>query len=206
MVSVILVPQGAEYQAVCQGLNLQVNPPQVIPIPAGAGQDLNRLANATDVLVMGLCGSLSPRFGAGTIALYQACVNDSGTVKQCDHSLTQRLQAQLQVSPVCGFTSDRVICFAAEKRELGKIYRAEVVDMEGFAILSQISVAMLRVVSDGIEGDLPDLRGVIDANGKIQAIPMAKSMIRSPIAAGRLIRGSLRGLKQLRHLAANLAL
>ncbi|MBD1842470.1 phosphorylase [Cyanobacteria bacterium FACHB-63] len=206
MVSVILVPQGAEYQAVYQGAQARINPPEVIPIPAGKAAvcRINRTFDAAEILVMGLCGSLSPRFEVGTIALYRACVNDSGQVKECDRALTQRLQAQFQVSPVLGFTSDRVICSAIEKRDLGKTYGAEVVDMEGFPILSQFSVAMLRVVSDDLRGDLPDLSGAIGADGKIQTVSIAKAMIRRPIAAGRLIRGSLIALRKLRQLAAEL--
>lgn len=206
MVSVILVPQGAEYQAVSQGVRTQKNPPKVIPIPAGAAaiRDLDRCSEASDVLVMGLCGSLSPQFEIGTIALYHACVNLSGQVKECDRALTNRLQNQFQVSPILGLTSDRVICSASEKRDLGKSYGADVVDMEGFAILERRSIAMLRVVSDDLSGDLPDLSTVIDSEGKIQAIPMAIAMLRRPIAASRLIRGSLSGLRKLRQLAAEL--
>lgn len=207
MVSVILVPQGAEYQAVFQGIQAKVNPPEVVPIPAGEAVTRyldDRFSNAGEVLVMGLCGSLSPEFEVGTIALYQACVDFSGQMKMCDRAFTQRLAAQLQVSPVLGLTSDRVICSAIEKRDLGKTYGAAVVDMEGFAILSHLSVAMLRVVSDDLQGDLPDLSRVIDSHGKIQTIPMAKAMIQRPIAAGRLIRGSLTGLRRLRQLTAEL--
>ena len=205
MVSVIFVPQGAEYQAVCRGIRSRRNPPQVLPIPVGreVSFDFERVSRTKDILVMGLCGSLSPQFEVGTIALYRSCVDVSGTVKDCDRDLTQRLQNQLQVSPVLGLTSDRVICSAAEKRELGKTHRAEVVDMEGFGILSQIPAAILRVVSDGIDGDLPDLSGVI-YGGKIQTIPMTIALLKRPIAAGRLIRGSLTGLKKLRQLAADL--
>lgn len=206
MVSVILVPQGAEYQAVYRGVQSKKNPPEVLPIPAGeaAVRQVDRTFDASEILVMGLCGSLSPQFEVGTIALYRACVNDLGQRKDCDRALTQRLQSRFQVSPVLGFTSDRVICSAIEKRDLGKTYGAEVVDMEGFPILSRFPVAMLRVVSDDLQGDLPDLSGVIDSSGKIKAVPMAKAMFRKPIAAGRLIRGSLTGLRKLRQLAAEL--
>lgn len=207
MVSVILVPQGAEYQAVAQGIRTQINPPEVIPIPAGAAaiENLDRAFDASDVLVMGLCGSLSPQFEIGTIALYRACVSLSGQVQECDRALTNRLQNQFQVSPVLGLMSDRVICSVTEKRSLGESYKAAVVDMEGFAILERRSVAMLRVVSDDLSGDLPDLSTVIDSDGKIQALPMAIAMIKRPIAAGRLIRGSLSGLRKLRELASELS-
>jgi hypothetical protein len=62
---------------------------------------------------------------------------------------------------------------------------------------------MLRVVSDDVRFDLPDLSDAIQ-DGKVQAGRMAQAMIKSPIAAGRLIRGSLTGLNRLRQLAAEL--
>ncbi|MGG6268445.1 phosphorylase [Leptolyngbya sp. AN03gr2] len=207
MVFVILVPQGAEYQAVSQGVRSQKNPPQVIPIPAGkaAIRDLDRVSKTSEILVMGLCGSLSPDFEIGSIALYQSCVNLAGMVKECDSAFTDRLQNQFQVSPILGLTSDRVICSANEKRNLAKSSGAVVVDMEGFPILEQRSIAMLRVVSDDLSGDLPDLGTAINSNGKIQAIPMAIAMIKRPIGASRLIWGSLSGLRKLRQLAAELS-
>jgi hypothetical protein len=42
-------------------------------------------------------------------------------------------------------------------------------------------------------------------DGKIQGVRMAKAMVKRPIAASRLIRGSLLGLKRLRQVAAELS-
>lgn len=211
MNSVILVPQGAEHRAVCAGLKSHRHPPEVIPIPAGitaVQRFLTQLPlkDFTDVLVMGLCGSLSPQYEIGTIVVYQSCRNLAGETKGCDRALTQRLQDQLQVSLVRALTSDRVICSTIEKQTLGKTYEAEVVDMEGFAVLSslKIPVTMVRVVSDDARHDLPDLSGTIDTDGNLQAFPMAKAMMKAPIAATRLIRGSLKGLNGLRQITSNL--
>lgn len=211
MNSVILVPQGAEHRAVCAGLKSHKHPPRVIPIPVGVTAVQRFLAQSplkdcTDVLVMGLCGSLSPEYEIGTIVVYQSCRNLAGETKECDRALTQRFQDQLQVSPVRALTSDRVICSAKEKQTLGKTYEAEVVDMEGFAVLSslRIPVTMVRVVSDDARHNLPDLSDTIDPDGNLQAFPMAKAMMKQPIAATRLIRGSLRGLDVLRQITSNL--
>jgi len=65
---------------------------------------------------------------------------------------------------VRALTSDHIVWSAAEK-PLGQSYNAEVVDMEGFAALEVLSqagvVAMLRVISDDCEHDLPDLTSAL---------------------------------------------
>lgn len=213
MISVILVPQGAEHQAVCQGLKLHHHPPTVIPIPIGetaVKQCLNRLPiqQFDSVLVMGLCGSLSPEYEIGTVTLYQGCVDRSGQFRPCDRALTQRLQDHFQVSPLRALTSDRVLCSATEKRHLGQTFAADVVDMEGSAVLSTLNVpiAMLRVISDNAHHDLPDLTHTIDAHGSLKPAAFALQMLKRPIAATRLIRGSIAALRTLRHLASTLTL
>jgi hypothetical protein len=205
---IIIVPQGAEYKAVCRGLTSKQN---VIPIPVGGQAAIRYLRSCQDqlwnpqtkVLVMGLCGSLRDRFQVGDIVLYDECVYET-KVQQCDRSFTAELYAHLQekVSLVKGLTSDRVVCSAKEKLHLGEISKADVVDMEGFATLeffqqAGVEVAMLRVVSDDSKHDIPDLTSAINSDGSLQPLPLAISMIRQPIAAARLIRGSLGGLKVL---------
>lgn len=208
MAPIILVPQGAEYQAVCQGLKQHPDPPKVLPIAIGVTAvhlDTLALDQTSKILVMGLCGSLTPRLGVGAVALYTACIDFAGIERNCDRALTHRLQDRFQVSPIRGLTSDRVICSAREKCDLGRTYQADVVDMEGSAVAAlNGAVAMLRVVSDDTEHDLPDLDGTIDANGKLQPLPLAIALCKRPIAATRLIRGSLVGLNVLRDLAARL--
>ncbi len=207
----ILVPQGAEHRAVCQGLKQSADLPTVVPIPVGTQAVMQFLKHASiqdssGILLMGLCGSLSPGFSIGTLVLYQSCADHSGQTRFCDPALTQRLKQQLQVSPIRAFTSDQVVCSAIKKRELGRTYEAEVVDMEGFAILASLNfpVAMVRVVSDDAEHDLPDLTRAIDVNGTLQPKKLAIAMLKRPIASTRLIRGSLLGLRVLRQAAARL--
>ncbi|MGI2905787.1 phosphorylase [Tolypothrix sp. VBCCA 56010] len=209
---IIVVPQGAEYKAVCRGLTAKQN---VIPIPVGGQAAIRYLQTCQDklwnpqvkVLVMGLCGSLRDRFKVGDIVLYEECVYQT-KVQQCDR-FTAELYAHLQdkVSLVKGMSCDRVICSAKEKLHLSEISGADVVDMEGFAALeffqqAGVEVAMLRVVSDDSEHDIPDLTSAINSDGSLQPLPLAISMIRQPIAATRLIRGSLQGLKVLEEVTA----
>ncbi len=109
---------------------------------------------------------------------------------------------QSPVTLVNALTSDRVIWSAAEKRRLGETLAADVVDMEGFTALeffnaAGVAVAMLRVVSDDCQHDIPDLTTAINSDGSLRPLTLAMAMIRQPVAASRLIRGSLKALKVL---------
>lgn len=225
-VDAILVPQGAEHQAVCRGLNRITSPkPQVLPIPVGDSvtpyleqwQQTEYFSNQPQrvILLMGLCGSLSPDYRIGDIVLYQECVDTTKTSEQglqpCDDHLTSKLHHQLQekASLVRAITSDRVISSAVEKRDLAQLYAADVVDMEGFAVLNTLNqvgaaVAMLRVVSDDCHHDIPDLSAALSADGSMRPFPMAIAFGRQPIAATRLIIGALRGLRVLENVTTRL--
>lgn len=224
---IILVPQGAEYQAVCRGLSrVKVAKPLVLPIPAGSKpvtaylkrwQESEAFVSKkpTSILVMGLGGSLSSQLAVGDIVTYHACVYQSSETalvwRSFDGELTQLLQDKLKsrVALVKGFTSDRIICCADEKRHLGQLYDTQVVDMEGFAalqVLSQsgVAVAMLRVISDDSRHNLPNLTRVLTPEGDLQPLPLAIAMIRQPIAATRLIRGAMQGLRVLQNVTMSL--
>lgn len=218
---ILLVPQGAEYQAVCRGLKSHKNPPQVVALPIGVEPVTQFLKNwqllpsftaarQSGVVVMGLCGSLTAQLRIGDRVLYKACLDASGDVLECDRDLTTQIQQRLQkeISLVRAFTSNRIIASASEKQQLGHLHQADVVDMEGSAILTTLAqagcaIAMLRVVGDDTNHDLPDLSAAISPEGKIRSLPLAIGMIRQPIAALRLIRGSLKGLQTLQTTAAH---
>ena len=224
---IILVPQGAEYQAVCRGLSrVQPVKPLVLPIPVGSKPVTEYLerwqeteafvkAKPKSILVMGLGGSLSSQLAVGDVALYHECLYQSSSTtpvwRSFDGELTRLLQDKLKsgVSLVKGFTSDRIICAADEKRHLGQLYDTQVVDMEGFAalqVLSQVgvAVAMLRVISDDSRHNLPNLTCALNPEGALQPLPLAIAMIRQPIAATRLIRGAIQGLRVLQNVTMRL--
>ena len=219
-IQTILVPQGAEYKAVCRGLS-RVKPPNllILPIPVGCKpltrylekyQQAGHFQNEPQprVLLMGLCGSLSPHYAVGDIVIYQECVYESKVstplLQLCDRELTTSLHHKLKerVSLVSSLTSDRLIFSAAQKRHLGQIYNTDVVDMEGFAaleVLNQagVAVAMVRVISDDSHHNLPNLTSAISPDGSLQPLPLAIGMLRQPIAATLLIRGAIHGLRVL---------
>ncbi|MFN6461957.1 MAG: phosphorylase [Nostoc sp. DedVER02] len=215
-VNTILVPQGAEYKAVCRGLSgVTGSMPTVVAIPVGMKPLLKYLHQGqflvpkSRVLIMGICGSLSDRYTVGDIVLYQDCVYQ-GKRQECDRTFTTQLHSSLseKVSLVKSLTSDRVIWSAAEKRHLGETLAVDVVDMEGFTALeffntAKVSVAMLRVVSDNCQHDIPDLTPAIN-DGSLNPFPLAMGMLRQPLAATRLIRGSLTALKVLEQVTNQL--
>ncbi|NEP32727.1 phosphorylase [Moorena sp. SIO3B2] len=232
-VTIILAPQGGEYQAICRGINqITGRPlPVILSIPIGAEpvtkyletwlQTTTSLSQHSlpKILLMGLCGSLSPNYSVGDIVVYNDCVaidrNQDRSkpllVQQCCSQLTSLVQQQLgnKANLVRGLSSDRIIWSSLEKRQLGQSYQADVVDMEGFATLSVLNpkgfaVAMVRVISDDSDYNIPDLTPAISADGSLKPFPLAMGMLKQPIAATRLIRGSLRGLKVLEELSIRL--
>ncbi|NEO71391.1 phosphorylase [Moorena sp. SIO3H5] len=232
-VTIIIVPQGAEYQAICRGIKQITSRPKpmILSIPIGEEPVTKYLEtwlqtptnfpehSPPQVVLMGLCGSLSPNYSVGDIVVYNDCValdrNQDRSkpllVQQCCSQLSSLVQQQLgnKANLVRGLSSDRIISSSLEKRQLGQSYQADVVDMEGFAILSVLNpkgfaVAMVRVISDDSYYNIPDLTPAISADGSLKPFPLAMGMLKQPIAATRLIRGSLRGLKVLEELSFRL--
>lgn len=218
----ILVPSGAEYRAVKRGLAGVPTDLETIAIPMGMtaiGKILRQgslLQNLKDrdarVLLLGLGGGLASNLQIGDCVLYRECSDLSGQTSQaCDPILTQWLQDQLPpAKTVRGLTCDRVIYQAKEKAELYAKTRLDVVDMEGLAVLShlnaaQIPTAILRVISDHASQSLPDLAPAIAPGGQLRFLPLVLQFARNPVAAGRLIRGSLSALGQLQAIARYLA-
>ncbi|MCE2906956.1 MAG: phosphorylase [Anabaena sp. CoA2_C59] len=213
MSTLIVVPQGAEYQAICRGLSRVPNsPPKVLAIPMGiepVRQFLQKLTHIGEncILMMGLCGSLNPKYQVGDIVLYKNCLYQ-GNLQECNSSFTVAIHNQLgdHVSLVKGLTSDFVISSATEKRHLHQQSGADVVDMEGYAFLEffrrgevcqNVELAILRVVSDDADHDIPDITSVISEDGSLQYAALSWKLIRQPLAGTRLITGSLTGLKAL---------
>ncbi|MEM8829603.1 MAG: phosphorylase [Cyanobacteria bacterium P01_G01_bin.19] len=216
-IDTIVVPQGAEYQAVCRGLNRAgCNCMEVIAIPIGTrniqqilSDRSSELSRAKNILILGLCGSLNPEYKVGDIVLYQNCWNLKHQSVSLNSKLNAEIEQKISVSLVDGLTSDRLVCQAEEKLKLSQTYPGNVVDMEGYDYTKElqkrnISVAMLRVVSDDVTGNIPDLTKAVDPKGNLQPIPMAIAFLKQPVAAVRLIQGSLTGLNKLREITEKL--
>ncbi len=218
----VLAPKGMEYKTVRQGMGKNQAKFQIIAIPVG----INPLTNFLEqwqqrpdflnkvpkgLILMGLGGSLSKKYSVGDVILYKKCglMDDSQENKgQCNQFLTKRLFQQLGNSTFIGkgITSDRVICSAQEKLLLGKKYQADVVDMEGYALLNWsqklgMPVAMIRVISDNCEQDLPNLTKAFREDGSLQPFMLARQMLKKPSNSIHLIQSSLKSLQVLKEVA-----
>lgn len=202
----VLVPQGAEYQAVQRGL--EHSGLTIIPIRAGAAAVttpalISALRESPAmILILGVCGGLRPDDRVGEVVVYTTCQDEAGQT----YSLNQRLSAKLAPAwrRVKGITTAKTLSQAQEKQSLAARWGVEVVDMEGVPLLKALAgmpVVMVRVISDGGDRDLPDLSQAFDSQGNLRPWPLTLAMLRSPLAAAHLIQGSLKALKVLEGIA-----
>lgn len=217
--TIVVVPQGAEHQAVLKGLRrvsqqrLDFTPPSVISVPIGvepvrkkllALHQEHHISTQDTLLLMGLGGSLVPELKVGAIAFLDVCLPDwidSPTAIESDRSLIKWIDHQLQPSllHVKGATSQRLVSSAHEKAQLHQRLNAAIVDMEGYGLLDfcqhhNIRGGVLRIVSDDCSHDVPDINTAINAEGTLETWPMIMAFLQQPIAAVRLIRGALTSL------------
>lgn len=255
-IDLVLVPQGAEYNAVVRGLKAQQTSsssiPTVYPLPIGQAvsttlqQVFSETADELEgkfVLLMGLGGSLSPHYRVGDVMLLQSVCKGYSAPKRhqppeatleskqrwqlyASELLVQNFHSNLQnltpaqtsrksfdspnIGIVQGVTVDRMVVTPDEKRELQQIYQADVVDMETAYVVDFLhtrgaTVAVVRVISDDSDTDVPDLNMAIDASGSLNLRKMLWQFLKQPMAAMRLIRGSLKGLKQLTLVSSSCA-
>ncbi|MGB3201625.1 MAG: hypothetical protein WBA99_12020 [Nodosilinea sp.] len=218
-IQVILVPAGAEYQAVMGGLKRVAAAPPVVPVPAGpvafrafleTWEYRSRLVDQ-EVLLLGLGGSLSPEHRVGDAVLlervWRDVGGDGGEAYGCDRALTEALAQRLRIPAGTGVTRDCVVTTVAEKRRLGDRYRADVVDMESAVLLEtmpQAKIAILRVISDDCSHDLPDISDAIGPDGRLRADILARRFLNRPIAALNFISNSLQGLTALKQVSSTL--
>ena len=220
-IDTILVPQGAEYQAVCRGLSGKKHHlPTVKAVPMTYQPLKEYLANwlasedfrqrpSSGVLLLGLAGSLSAKYSIGTIVIYQTCLRAKASAQiedryASDQFLASRLNHCLacDLPSLTAINSDRFIGSVPDKLKLAQQYQADVVDMESAAAFemlqkAKIPIVVIRAISDDMTQDVPVLNNVIDGKGKLSVLPLTLTLLTHPLAALRLIRGSQEGLNAL---------
>ncbi len=201
--SVILVPQGREYESVKKGI--RGSSIQVIPIPMGKAC-VNFLENLNlaqeSILLMGVAGSLSEQLRVGDVVSYQSCVLLMREQEHISPKLGCSSGFSNTITPVKGLTTDTIVCSWDQKKILSQY--AQVVDMESYHLLEfyqDRSVTILRVISDNIQQNLPNLNSAINSQGEIKKLSLALAMLREPQASMHLINSSLKSLKKLESLA-----
>ena len=216
----VLAPAGAEYKAVKKGMQRVVDScSNIVAVPAGEAiahfvkslSEENKLQ--PNVLLMGLGGGLARSETVGRSHLLTKVWNAADSqVSVCDESLTRLLYCHLEdVALSEGITCKQIVTKVNDKSALCDRYQAQIVDMESFFLLQsltylpQYKVAVLRVVSDACDYDLPDISQAIRPNGSLSTANLAISFAKKPIAAVRFVRSSLRGLNRLEKVAERLA-
>jgi nucleoside phosphorylase len=158
-------------------------------------------------VVIGLCGGVSPSVRESELVLYSE--NQSTQSSQTlapSKALTEGLRAVLEqkeipCKSVVGITTGRVATTREEKKELAAS-GAHVVDMESYEIVAaanrvRVSVAVLRVVSDGLDRPMPDFNRAMKPNGDVDPRLAAVVCLRRPIVTAKLFAIGRRAMQQL---------
>lgn len=157
------------------------------------------------ILVTGLCGSLDERFRPGDALLYTSIEDTDGVPLATDVDLTAVVQRAIPgaLTGIRALSVGHIITKATEKRALAQRWGCHACDMESLALLARLhragaSVAILRIVSDGVNDNLPDLNSAVDAAGNLDGKALARACFFSPLAALRMTLGATKALRVLR--------
>jgi hypothetical protein len=196
--------------------------PPVVAIPAGltpadaflrtyrstsnlqAGSTLEFIdIDSVKPLLLGLCGSVSPELSIGTAIVYHSIRRQTQPDEYYPLAPPEFLTSltELHPTPVAALHVDLAVCTTQDKQAIAQSFpdsTIAVIDMESIAVLRSFpQAAIVRVVSDDVTGDIPDLTRAFDDRGNLQPLALAAAFARQPIAAARLIRGSLLALNRL---------
>ncbi len=204
----ILVPRGAEEQAVRRGARGGAT---VLAIAAGAGSATlpAGLDAASFVVVAGLCGSLTAA-RVGDVVAYTRIVGNDGAEDLDSAAVVRVLSMLAPARPVVACMTDHVVTRATERAALAAHFAADVVDMEAFHLARALRArgtrfAMVRVVSDDPSADLPPIEHALDSSGAIRPLALATAFARAPVAAVRFVRDVQTSLRVLGSLGGALA-
>ena len=195
----LLVPRGSEERAVRRAApNARI---VSIRIGAAAGRNLPQHLDGP-LILLGLCGALGS-LAVGTVVVCESVTDDVG---MCVLSKVPVLKVQR----VRAVTTPNIVTKASAKRALAFRSGADVVEMEGTHVARALvrrglSCAMVRVVSDGSDTDLPPLEGAFDGDGNIRPAAVAIALASDPIAAARFVSEVRRALRSLGEVARTLS-
>jgi nucleoside phosphorylase len=160
------------------------------------------------VVVVGMCGSLTSAINESEVIVYTDCLSsgDNSSRVGCTTSLFEHITALLKSKNIicrsaAGISATRIATTKDEKLALAKS-GATVVDMESYeivaaAIQARLPVAVIRVVSDSLERELPDLNVAIQENGEVNSLQLLRIFIGSPILTSKVFAASRRALRTL---------
>jgi nucleoside phosphorylase len=197
------------------GSPLRCGPNDVVLIVCGMGPQ-NARSKAETVfadgkpdaaLVIGLCGGLKTSLPEGTIVSYTDCLSTDPAAPPltCSPDIVDMVpnlkSAGIACDSVVGITSPRIATTREERVGLARS-GAAVVDMETYAIVdvarsAGLSTAVLRVVADSIDRDLPDFNRALNRSGGLDRRKALTIALGSPLRTGRLLAANKRAMEHL---------
>jgi nucleoside phosphorylase len=160
------------------------------------------------VLIVGLCGGLTASLPEGRIVAYTECrsIEARKPLYECSKRLADSIPELLQSSNilcerVVGITSSWVATTPERRASLAKL-GADVVDMESYSVLEPaaaagIPAAVLRVVSDSADRELPDFNRALDNKGGIDWRKALRVALGSPLRTAKLFAANRRAMQHL---------
>lgn len=167
--------------------------------PRNAAREIARILKQSEAaifIVSGFAGALSADVNVGDLIVYQECLwqeNGQNETRYCSSALSSHLTVELKrtnlpVKSGLALTMPRVVCGTNEKRRLGDSFQAIAVDMESYQIIDAVvaagrAVAVVRVISDDLSRNLPDLNAGFGDNDEVNNLGFVKEMCLHPILA-----------------------
>jgi len=160
------------------------------------------------VLVIGLCGGLTESLSEGRIVTYTNCLSADPTKPPIEPSpqIANRMiqllaSSNIPCDKVAGLTSPQIATNREHRRRLAQT-GAAVVDMESYAVLAAaaragVPAAVLRVVSDSVDRELPDLNRALNDDGALDGRKALGVAIGSPLRTLRLLAANKRAMQKL---------
>src|SRR5262245_48779605 len=152
-------------------------------------------------LVIGLCGGLTNSLPENRIVAYTECrsVERDKPTLRCPEKMVEAITgvlkpANILCDRVIGITSPGIATTPAQRATLAQI-GATVVDMESYSVLGAaaaagIPAAVLRVVSDAVDRELPDFNRALDDSGAIDGRKALRVALGSPLRTLKLVTGN----------------
>ena len=211
--------RGAEERAVRRGLERAKSALRVVahgigPLAAASAADRALGEGAFgSALSTGLCGLLSPAFLVGDALVYRELRREASASLHLDAALGDGVARRVPgaQSGIRALASDTILTTSERKRAAAAHFGTEAVDMESYALAQRlqgagVALAVLRVGSDALGDDLPELNRALTGSGDIDAFALGLAMMRAPVRAARLARNGIHALRALEdamyHLAA----
>jgi nucleoside phosphorylase len=168
----------------------------------------SKAAKPEAILVVGLCGGLTESLSEGRIVAYTNCLSTDPTKPPIvsNPQITSRIiqilaSTNIACDQVAGLTSPQIATNREHRVRLAQ-FGAAVVDMETYAVLAAaaragVPAAVLRVVSDSLDRELPDLNRAINEDGALDGRKALGVAIRSPLRTLRLLAANKRAMQKL---------